>query len=80
MPIDKTSSPPLWRLRLQAFLIDKGPWSRLDHHAPFLPGVPAKPEGANFYPAGATKADVEAWIASLPEAERATPNVKSLFA
>ena len=62
---------PLGRARLHAFLVDKGPWSRLDHNAPFVPGVPAKPEGANFYPAGATKAEVEAWIAALPEAERA---------
>jgi len=52
-------------------MIDKGPWSRLDHDAPFLPGVPVKPGGANFYPAGATKAEVEAWMAGLPPAERA---------
>src|SRR6185436_17506025 len=37
----------------------------------FVPGAPAKPEAANFYPAGATKADVEAWLKDLPEAERA---------
>src|SRR3954468_3591570 len=36
--------------RLHYFLINGGPWSRLDHNAPFVPGVPAKPEGANFYP------------------------------
>ena len=61
---------PLGRARLHYFLINKGPWSRLDHDQPFIPGVPEKPEGANFYPAGATKADVEAWIKTLPEAER----------
>jgi hypothetical protein len=65
---DKT---PLGRTRLHAYLVNKGPWSRLDHNAPFLPGVPAKPEGAHFYPAGATKADVEAWMAKLPEAQKA---------
>ena len=27
--------------------------------------MPAKPEAANFYPAGATKADVEQWMAGL---------------
>ena len=53
---------PLGRERLYAFLLNKGPWSRLDHDAPFVPGVPAKPEAANFYPAGATKAEVEAWM------------------
>jgi hypothetical protein len=61
---------PLGRARLHAFLINKGPWSRLDHDAPFIPGVPKKPGGANFYPAGATKAEVEAWIATLSPDER----------
>src|SRR5437868_2897764 len=59
------------RARLHYFLINKGPWSRIDHNAPFVPGAPAKPAGANYYPAGASKADVEKWIASLPDAERA---------
>src|SRR5687768_11909824 len=27
-------------LRLHYFLINKGPWSRLDHHRPFVAGVP----------------------------------------
>ena len=59
------------RARLHYFLINKGPWSRLDLDAPFLPGVPAKPGGANFYPAGATRAEVEAWHRTLTEAGRA---------
>jgi hypothetical protein len=62
---------PLGRARLEYFLINRGPWSRLDDNAVFVPGAPPKPEAANFYPAGATKADVEAWLAALPEAERA---------
>jgi tetratricopeptide (TPR) repeat protein len=61
---------PLGRARLRYFLINKGPWSRLDHDQPFIPGVPAKPGGANFYPAGATKDDVERWLAGLPADER----------
>jgi hypothetical protein len=61
----------LGRARLHYFTINKGPWSRLDHFEPFVPGVPKKPEQANFYPAGATKSEVEAWLQSLPEAERA---------
>ncbi|WP_426754516.1 dipeptidyl-peptidase 3 family protein [Myxococcus sp. Y35] len=61
---------PLGRARLQAFLLDKGPWSSLDEARPFIPGVPAKPASANFYPAGATKAEVEAWVKSLPEAQQ----------
>ena len=62
---------PEGRARLHYFLINKGPWSRLDHNAPFVPGAPAKPAGANYYPEGASKAELERWIQSLPEAERA---------
>src|SRR5439155_4898642 len=62
---------PEGRARLHYFLVNKGPWSRLDHNEPFVPGAPPKPEAANFYPAGATKEEIERWIASLPAAERA---------
>jgi hypothetical protein len=62
---------PAGRARLHYFLINKGPWSRLDHHQPFVPGAPPKPEGANYYPPDTTKADLERWIQSLSEAERA---------
>ncbi len=55
---------PLGQARLHYFLINKGPWSELDHNAAFVPGAPARPEGANYYPAGATKAEVEAWLDS----------------
>jgi hypothetical protein len=58
------------RARLRYFLINKGPWSRLDENAPFIPGTPDKPAQANFYPSGATRADVEAWIGSLSGADR----------
>jgi Peptidase family M49 len=51
--------------RLHYFLINKGPWSRLDHNAPFIAGVPAKPESANFYPPDASKKEVQTWIDSL---------------
>ncbi|MGH8130401.1 MAG: dipeptidyl-peptidase 3 family protein, partial [Steroidobacteraceae bacterium] len=62
---------PLGRARLEYFLVNRGPWSRLDEDAAFIPGVPEKPEAANFYPAGATKSDVEAWLAGLAPAEYA---------
>jgi len=58
------------RARLHYFLINKGPWSRLDHNQPFVPGAPAKPAGANYYPDGASKAEIEKWIQSLPAADR----------
>ena len=41
---------PLGRARLHYFLINKGPWSRLDHNEVFIPGAPPKPGGANYYP------------------------------
>jgi hypothetical protein len=62
---------PQGRARLHYFLINKGPWSRLDHNAPFVPGAPPKPIGANFYPEGVSKADIERWIQSLGEHDRA---------
>src|SRR5712671_2068093 len=65
---------PEGRARLHYFLINKGPWSRLDHNEVFVPGAPPKPEAANFYPDGAAKADVERWIKSLPAPERARAN------
>ena len=61
---------PLGRARRHYFLINKGPWSRLDENQPFIPGAPQKPEEANFYPGGATKAEVEAWFKTLSGAER----------
>jgi hypothetical protein len=60
----------LGQARLHNFLINKGPWSRLDHNEPFIEGAPPKPPQGNFYPAGATKQEVEAWITGLPEAQR----------
>ncbi len=59
--LEKDQSP-LGRARLHYFLINKGPWSDLDAHAAFLPGVPPKKlPGANFYPPDMTKAEFEAW-------------------
>src|SRR5882762_10370086 len=56
---------PLGRERLHYFLVNKGPWSRLDHNDAFVPGAPAKPEQANFYPPDATKDQVEEWLSTL---------------
>ena len=63
---------PLGKARLHYFWLNKGPWSDLDDHSAFLPDVPArKPQGANFYPADMTREEFEAWVKTLPEAERA---------
>ena len=60
---DKT---PLGQARLHYFWINKGPWSEIDGHTAFLPGVPPKkPEGANFYPEDMTKAEFESWVKTL---------------
>ena len=57
---------PLGRARLHYFLINKGPWSRLDQDAPFVPGVPQRrPEAGNFYPPGTTKEQIEGWLKTL---------------
>ena len=61
----------LGRARLRYFLINKGPWSRIDDNEVFVPGAPPKPPQGDFYPAGATREEVEAWIVALPPAERA---------
>jgi hypothetical protein len=61
---------PLGRERLHYFLVNKGPWSRLDHNESFVPGAPAKPEQANFYPPDATKDQVEEWISTLSGSQR----------
>ena len=51
MLLDLARDPtPEGRARLHYFLINKGPWSRLDHDEVFVPGAPPKPAGANFYP------------------------------
>ena len=62
---------PLGQARLSFFLLNSGPWDRLAHDAPFLPGVPAKPASANFYPADATKEEVSRWTSTLTAEERA---------
>jgi hypothetical protein len=62
----------LGRARLHAFLQNKGPWLRLDEDRPFLPGIGDKPVAGNFYPAGATRKEVEGWLNGLgPEAHEA---------
>ena len=65
---DKT---PLGRARLHYFWINKGPWSEIDQHKAFLPGVPEhKPAGANFYPEDMTKEEFEGWVKMLSPAEK----------
>lgn len=65
---DKT---PLGRARLHYFWINKAPWSEIDQHKAFLPGVPEhKPAGANFYPEDMTKEEFENWVKTLSPQEK----------
>ncbi len=68
----KKDHTPLGKAQLDYFWLNKGPWSILDGNRSFMPAsyagiaIPAtKPEGGNFYPAGATKASLEAWMQTL---------------
>ncbi len=65
---DKT---PEGILRMRYFTINMSPWSKLDRDTPFVPGVPPKPPGANYYPEGMTKDQFATWVASLPPQEKA---------
>jgi len=59
------------RQRLHYFLINDGPWSRLDENEPFIAGVPrVKPPHANFYPDDITKDEFNSWLAGLPDSEK----------
>ncbi|MCS0606891.1 hypothetical protein NX773_01765 [Massilia solisilvae] len=67
---DKTA---LGAARRNYFWLNKGPWSIIDDNKSFMPAeyagirIPAtKPAAANFYPEGATRQELEAWMNSLP--------------
>ena len=61
---------PRGRAQLDFFLLNKGPWSRLENNRPFVAGVPDKPAGANYYPADSTKEEIEAWFGTLSDENR----------
>ncbi len=57
--------------RLKYFLLNMGPWSKLDLDEAFIDGVPkTKFPGANYYPEDMSKDDIEKWIATLPEEQK----------
>ena len=59
------------RQRLNYFLINDGPWSRLDNNEPFIEGVPReKPANANYYPDDMTKDEFNSWLSGLPDPEK----------
>jgi hypothetical protein len=57
--------------RLHYFLINDGPWSRLDNNEPFIEGVlREKPANANYYPDDMTKDEFNSWLNGLPGSEK----------
>lgn len=65
---DKTA---VGRQRLHYFMINKGPWSRLDNDEPFIEGVPReKPPQANYYPDDMTRDEFNTWVAGLSDEEK----------
>ena len=65
---DKTAAG---RERLHYFLINGGPWSRLDNNEPFIDGVPReKPPQANYYPDDMSKDEFNAWVQTLSDADK----------
>jgi hypothetical protein len=61
----------LGRARLAYFVLNKGPWSELDHDRPFIPGAALKPGGGNFYPLDSTREEIDAWMRTLAGGEHA---------
>src|SRR5262249_219039 len=68
----KADTSPLGSQRLHYFLINNGPWSRLDSNEPFIEGVPKeKPPNANYYPDDMSKEEINSWVQTLsPEAKQ----------
>lgn len=58
------------------FLINFGPWDRLDENKPFW-GISKKPKGASFYPEDMTKEEFENYVKGLSEEEQ--KNFRSYF-
>jgi hypothetical protein len=67
----QADNSPLGQARLKYFWINKGPWSELDEHRAFMPGVPPKkPLGAAFYPEDMTKEMFESWLSTLNDGQK----------
>ncbi|MDP3671874.1 MAG: hypothetical protein WA191_11925 [Telluria sp.] len=73
----KKDTSALGQARLNYFWLNKGPWSIIDGNRSFMPAeyagirIPAKkPDAANFYPAGASKEALEAWMNALPAKDK----------
>jgi hypothetical protein len=60
---------------LHYFLMMKGPWDRLAGEEPFVLNAGPKPPGSAFYPADATREELEAAMAASPGQREAIQNL-----
>ncbi len=58
------------KARNAMFMLNKSPWSALDHDSAFVPGAPKRPAGANYYPEDITKEEFEAWVSTLSASDQ----------
>lgn len=65
--LDMSHHVPNAEAAFQWLHVNYGPWDRLNHDKPFLPGVGPKPKGAAFYPPDMTVEDFDHWIESHPQ-------------
>ncbi len=67
----RQDTTPLGKARARYYWMNRGPFSSLDEHAAFVPGVPPrKPAGANFYPEDMTREEFETFVAALPPGQQ----------
>ncbi len=63
---------PAGKERLHYFMINRSPWSNLDHDVAFIDGVPpTRTVRANYYPEDMTKEEFTSWVTTVSENERA---------
>jgi hypothetical protein len=60
------------------YKINFGPWDRLAAFEPFIDDRP-HPQGAGYYPADMTKAELEAWLAAHPEEREAFTSLHTVI-
>jgi hypothetical protein len=65
----ETAQNPSAQAELTALNFFKGPWD--EHGMPFIAGVPVTRPIDDFYPAHATKAELDSWLAALAPPDRA---------
>jgi len=63
----RADNTPEGKAKLNYFIVNMGPWSKLDHDEPFIDGVSEHPEGANYYPANMSKDEFVKWDSTLSD-------------